>query len=100
MDGTPSMLCATIHNMFDPMDRTTGRGMLLLAVLLAGLSVFLAVRQTWRDAGLWLSAAIFLACYGAVQLDLLPRWRKLWLALGLLAGAAAFVIVLLNTLAV
>ena len=100
MDGVPSMLCATIHNMFDPMDRITGRGMLLLAVLLAGLSVFLAVRQTWRDAGLWLSAAIFLACYGAVQLDLLPRWRKLWLALGLLAGAAAFVIVLLNTLAV
>ncbi len=84
--------------MFDPMDRTTGRGLLLLAGLLAGLSAFLAVQQTWRDAGLWLSAAVFLACYGAVQLDLLPRWRKAWLALGLLAGAAAFVIVLLNTL--
>ncbi len=84
--------------MFDPMDRTTGRGLLLLAGLLAGLSAFLAVQQTWRDASLWLSAAVFLACYGAVQLDLLPRWRKAWLALGLLAGAAAFVIVLLNTL--
>lgn len=85
--------------MFDPMDRTAGRGLLLLAGLLAALSAFLAVRQAWLDAGLWLSAAIFLACYGIVQLDLLPRWRKAWLALGLLSGSAAFVIVLVNTLA-
>jgi len=82
--------------MFDPLDRTTGRGLLLFAGLLVGLSAFLIVQRLWNDAALWLAAAIFLACYGMVQLDLLPRWRKLWLVLGLGAGAATFVIALLG----
>lgn len=92
-------LCATIHNMLNPMDRTTGRGLVLFAVLLAGLSAFLAVRQAWSDAAVWLAVAIFLACYGMIQLNLLPRWRKAWLALGLAAGIAAFAIVLFATMA-
>ena len=90
------MLCATIHNMFDPTDRTTGRGLLLFAGLLVGLSAILVVQRLWHDAALWLAAAIFLACYGTIQLDLLPRWRKTWLVLGLSAGVATLVIALLG----
>jgi hypothetical protein len=81
--------------MFDPLDRTTGRGLLLFAGMLVGLSAFLIVQRLWNDAALWLAAAITLACYGTVQLDLLPHWRKTWLVLGLGAGAATLVIALL-----
>jgi hypothetical protein len=82
--------------MLDPLDRTTGRGLLLFAGLLVALSAFLVVQRLWNDAALWLPAAVFLTCYGMIQLDLLPRWRKTWLVLGLSAGTATFVIALLG----
>lgn len=85
--------------MFDPSSRGTGRGLLLFAVLMLGLSGFLALREMWRDAALWLAAAIFAACYGAVQLDLVPRLRTVWLVLGLAAGGAAFLIALSSAFA-
>jgi hypothetical protein len=83
--------------MLNPNDRTTGRGLLLFAALMLGLGLFAgAVRGAWRDAGLWLALAVFMACYGALLLDRLPQLRRLLLAVGLVAGALAFGLALLQ----
>lgn len=70
----------------------------MFAALVLGLSIFLAVRRAWSDAALWLAVAIFMACYGTIQLDLLPRWRALLLGIGLVAGGAALLIALVSVL--
>lgn len=85
--------------MLNPSSRGIGHGLFVFAVLGIGLSAFLAYRQSWGEAALWLAAAIFLACFGAVQLDLAPRHRTLWLVLGLIAGVIAWLIALSSMLA-
>lgn len=86
--------------MLNPSNRTTGRSALLFAGLMLALGLFAGfVRQAWRDAALWFAVAVFMACYGAITLDLLPRLQRLLLGIGLLAAAAAFWLAFQSTLA-
>lgn len=83
--------------MLRPSDRTLGRGLLLFAALMLGLSVYLGVVQglrlgRWQDALLWLAVAIFMACHGLITLGALPRWQRLLLVVGLVAGVVALLI--------
>jgi hypothetical protein len=85
--------------MFDPTPSTTGRGLLLFAALMLGLALFLGiVRQDWSNAGLWGAIAVFMACYGALTLDALPRLQRLLLIVGLLAGGVALWLALRATI--
>lgn len=81
--------------MLNPSNPTLGRGLLLFAALLLGLSGYLAAVEwlpfgRWHDAVMWLAVAIFMACYGLITLGALERWHRLLLLIGFAAGAAAF----------
>lgn len=81
--------------MLNPSNPTLGRGLLLFAALLLGLSGYLAAVEglpfgRWHDAGMWLAVAIFMACYGLITLGALERWHRLLLLLGFVAGGVAF----------
>lgn len=77
--------------MDNPTDPATGRGLLLMALLMLTLGLLTGLtRGAWPDAALWLALSVLLACYGLITLDRLPRWRRALLALGLLAGVLAF----------
>lgn len=87
------------NGMFDPSRRTTGRGLLLFAIIMLGLAIFLGVRQqAWQDAALWLAISIFMACYGIIMLGTLQRLHRLLLIIGLLAGGAALWLALMASL--
>lgn len=78
----------------NPSNQTLGRGLLLFAALMLGLSGYLGMVQgarlgQWRDAGLWLAVAIFMACHGLITLGVWARWQRLLLLLGFASGAAA-----------
>lgn len=83
--------------MLNPSNPTLGRGLLLFAALLLGLSGYLAAVEglpfgRWQDAAMWLAVAVFMACYGLITLGALARWHRSLLLLGFAAGAVAFVI--------
>lgn len=83
--------------MFNPSNPATGRGLLLFALFLTGLGLFLGLaRGQWQEAGMWIALAIFLGCYGAITLDLLPRFHRLLLVIGFAAGGIAFVLALIG----
>ena len=85
--------------MLNPSDPTTGRGLLLFAGLMLGFGLFVGVtQQAWWDAAFWLSLAGFMACYGALMLDLLPRLQRLMLVLGLASGGLAVLLALRMTI--
>ncbi len=85
--------------MFDPSRRTTGRGLLLFAIIMLGLGIFLGItQQAWRDAALWIAISIFMACYGIIMLGALQRLHRLLLIIGLLAGGAALWLALVTSL--
>ena len=70
---------------------TVGRGTLMFAALVFGLSIFLGLaRGDWRAAIFWLAISRFMACYGALMLNVVPRLHRLLLIVGLLAGGVAF----------
>ena len=77
--------------MFGAPDPTVGRGIILFAILMLGLSLFAGFgRQSWRDAILWLSIAIFMVCYGLIMLNKLPHLHRLLLIVGLASGVVGF----------
>jgi hypothetical protein len=78
--------------MLNPSDPTVGRGLVLFAAIMFAFSIFLATRGAWQDASLWSTVSIFLACFGLITLDWLPRLRRLFLVVGLTAGIAAFAV--------
>jgi hypothetical protein len=89
-----------MHPILDPSRNTTGRGLLLFAVLMLGLGLFVGlVRQAWQDAALWLAAAIFMACYGTIMLGALPQLHRLLLVIGLITGVIAIGLALLASIA-
>ena len=89
-----------MHGMFDPSRRTTGRGLLIFAVIMLGFGLVLGIaEQAWREAALWLSIAVFMACYGLIMLGVPERFHRLFLVLGLLAGAAALWLAVTTSLA-
>ncbi|HEX6288743.1 MAG TPA: hypothetical protein VFZ66_06105 [Herpetosiphonaceae bacterium] len=74
-----------------PSNPTVGRGALLFAALMFGLSIFLGVaRRDWREAIFWLAISLFMACYGGLMLNVVPQIHRLLLIVGLLAGGVAF----------
>lgn len=81
----------------NPSNPTVGRSALLFAALISGFGlVLLATRASWRDGALWLAIGVFMACYGAISLDLFPVLRRAWLLIGLIAGGVAFWLVLMS----
>ncbi len=85
--------------MLNPSNPTTGRGLLLFAGLMLGFGLFVGVGQhAWWDAAFWLSLAGFMACYGALMLDVLPQLQRLLLVLGLASGGLALVLALRMTI--
>jgi hypothetical protein len=73
--------------------------MLLFAVVALGLAIALGVRQqSWREAVLWLSLAIFSACYGGIVLGVSARLQRPLLIAGLAAGGVAFWLALQSSL--
>ena len=78
----------------NPSNQGLGRGLLLFAALMLGLSGYLALAQglplgRWLDAAMWLAVAILSACYGLITLDALTRWHRPLLFVGCIAGGAA-----------
>lgn len=78
----------------NPSNQALGRGLLLFAALMLGLSGYLAVAQglplgRWLDTAMWLAVSILSACYGLITLGALARWHRPLLLLGCIAGAAA-----------
>lgn len=74
----------------NPSNPTLGRGLLLFAALIGGLSAVLAVQGSWRDAALWFAVSIVAACYGLITLNWLQGQQRWLLVLGLAAGVTAF----------
>ena len=84
--------------MHGPMDSQTGRGMLLFAAVTLVLALWMSLgRGDWSQAGLWYAVSLFLACYGALATGVGERWQRPLLLVGLVAGAAAFVLALRAT---
>lgn len=85
--------------MLNPDDPTTGRGLLLFAALMFGFGLFVGIgRAAWWDAAFWLSIAGFMACYGALMLDVLPGLQRMFLVLGLTSGGLALLLALRMTI--
>lgn len=85
--------------MLNPLDSTTGRGLLIFAVIIFTFGLFIGfARQGWRDASLLLSIAVFMGCYGTIMLNALPRFHRWLMLIGLAAGGTAFVVALLMTM--
>lgn len=84
--------------MLDPSNLAFGRALLLFAALLGALSLYLgAIDGTQpHEAIFWLALALFMACYGLIQLGALPRLQPVWLVLGLAAGVVAVCLALLG----
>jgi len=82
--------------MLNPPDNTTGRGLLLFAALMFGLTGYLAWRGNFYDAALWLAFAVCITCYGFIILNLFPRLHRLLLGIGLVAGGGVMWLALLS----
>ncbi len=68
-----------------------GRGALLFAALMLGFAIVLGAWQhAWRDAAFWLAIAVFMACYGMLIANMLPRLHRVLLVVGVIAGGSAF----------
>jgi hypothetical protein len=79
--------------MLNPLDPATGRSLLIFAAIIFGFGLFWGVtRQTWQDATLLLSIAVFMGCYGTIMLNALPRLHRWLLLIGLVAGGTAFMV--------
>lgn len=69
----------------------TGRAMLISAVLVLALALWMSLGDgRWLDASLYYALAIVFACYGALLSEVAPRWNRLLVIVGLLAGVVAF----------
>lgn len=85
--------------MFNPSGTSTGKGILIFALIMLALGLWTgASRRAWADAMLWIAIAVFLASYGAISADLLPRFRRALLITGLIAGVLAFALALIAML--
>ena len=77
--------------MREPPYGQSGRPILLFAAVVLVLALWMSLGNgQWTDSVLWYALAAFLGCYGLLMSNVAERWNRPLLAVGLLAGAAAF----------
>lgn len=77
--------------MHGPPNIHMGRAQVLFAVFMLGLGLWVHLSAgSWLDAGIWYALGVFFLCYGALMADWMPKLRRIFLIVGLLAGIFAF----------